>query len=355
MSSIFEHMRRNNSRELLFFEEQSLSLKAIIAIDSIVLGPANAGAKLFLYENEDTAISDALDLAYYNSLRASILRRSLGGGSIILFGDAKKVKSEMYFRALGVFLNRWNGKLYLTKGKGVTYKDLNYVRRESKYILGLEESHNGLGSIYVSRAKGLIWALKAASKNKLQTDSLKGLHVVVQGVGNLGSELVEELLKEEAKITVTDKIYDKIKVIQDKVNDIKILRPQEIYDVKCDIFCSCASEKLITEEDAKKINCKILTGSTNQILEKEETEKIFKERGILYLPGYTVNGGDIIQLANEIEGYGKEKSDGELIDIYYNTLDLINAAEKSGELLNEISSKRAADYVRKVAAIKMLK
>ena len=339
----------------MFFEEKSLSLKAIIAVDSIVLGPANAGAKLFLYKNEDEAISDALDMAYYNSLRASLFRRCLGGGSIILCGDAKKIKSEMYFRALGVFLNRWNGKLYLTKGKGVTYQDLNYVRRESKYILGLEEIHNGLGSIYVSRAKGIIWALKAAAKHKLQTGSLKGMNVVIQGVGNLGSELVEELLKEEVNITVTDKIYDKIKVIQDKVNDIKVMRPEEIYDAKCDIFCSCASQKIITDKTAKRMKCKILTGGTNQILANDEVEKIFKEKNILYLPGYTVNGGDIIQLANEIEGYSKEKSDAELIDIYYNTLDLINKAEKTGKLLHETASKRAEEYVRKVAAIKMLK
>ncbi len=109
--SIFEHMRKNNSRELLFFEEQSLKLKAIIAVDSIVLGPANATAKLYDYKNEDEAISDALDIAYYNSLRAALLKRSMGGAAIILPGKPEEVKSEMYFRALGIFLNRWNGKL----------------------------------------------------------------------------------------------------------------------------------------------------------------------------------------------------------------------------------------------------
>jgi hypothetical protein len=39
--SIFEHKRRNNSRELLFFEEQKLALKAFFAIDSIVPAAAS--------------------------------------------------------------------------------------------------------------------------------------------------------------------------------------------------------------------------------------------------------------------------------------------------------------------------
>ena len=353
--SIFEHMRKNNSRELLFFEEQSLKLKAIIAVDSIVLGPANASAKLYKYNKEDDAIADALDIAYYNSLRASLLRRSLGGASIVLIGDPYKVKSEMYFRALGVFLNRWNGKLYMSKSKGVSHEDLNFVRRETKYILGMEESHGGLGIIYVNRAKGMINGMKAIAKYKLNTNSLKGLKIVVQGIGDLGSELIKQLIKEEATITITDKIYDRIKVIQDEVRDIKIEKPENIYSVECDIFCSCATEKLIEKSNLSKINCKILTGGTNQPLKNLKDAEILKQNGVLYVPGYIINGGDIIQMTNEIEGYGTEKVENELHDIYRGTLELITESDEKGIVLCELATKKAEEYVTNVSAIKMLK
>ncbi len=353
--NIFEHMRKNNSRELSFFEEQSLKLKAIIAIDSIVLGPANASSKLHLYNKEDDAIADALDIAYYNSLRASLLQRSLGGASIVLIGDSNEIKSEMYFRALGVFLNRWNGKLYMSKSKGVSYEDLNYVRRESKYILGMEESHGGLGIIYVNRAKGMILGLKATAKYKLNTNSLKGLKIVVQGIGDLGSELVKQLIKEEAIITITDKIYDRIKVIQDEVRDIKIEKPDNIYNVECDIFCSCATEKLIEKSNLSKINCKILTGGTNQPLKNLKDAKSLKQNNVLYVPGYIINGGDIIQMTNEIEGYGAEKVETELHDIYRRTLDLLTESEEKNISLCGLATKKAEEYVTNVSAIKMLK
>ena len=353
--SIFEHMKKNNSRELLFFEEESLKLKAIIAVDSIVLGPANAAAKLHKYKNEDDAISDALDIAYYNSLRASLLRRSLGGASIVLIGDPDDVKSEMYFRALGVFLNRWNGKLYMSKSKGVSYEDLNFVRRETKYTLGMEESHGGLGKIYVNRAKGMIFGMKAVAKYKLNTNSLKGLKIVVQGIGDLGSELVKQLIKEEAIITITDKIYDRIKVIQDEVRDIKIEKPENIYSVECDIFCSCATEKLIEKSNLSKINCKILTSGTNQPLKNLKDVDILKQNGILYVPGYIINGGDIIQMTNEIEGYGTEKVENELYDIYRGTLELLTESNEKGIVLCELATKKAEEYVTNVSAIKMLK
>ena len=353
--SIFDHMKKNNSRELIFIEEASLSLKAIIAIDSIVLGPANASAKFCNYETEDEAISDALDLAYFNSLRAALLRRSLGGGSIVLWGNPKEINSEMYFRALGIFLNKWNGKLFMTKSNGVSYEDMNYVLHESKFVLGMEESYGGHGKLAVSRTEGLLWGIKAAVKHKLNTNNLKGLKIIVQGVGDLGSLLVKKLIQEEAEIIITDKVYDKIKIIQDAVNDIKIVRPEDIYRENCDIFCNCATDKLITKEIIKDLNCKILIGSSNSILNDPNDEKLVTEKGILYIPGYIVNSGDIIQLANEVEGYGKEKLEKEIINIYYNTLDLIKESELQNKLISVVSITRAEEYLRQVSQIKMLK
>lgn len=348
-------MKRNKSRELLFFEEEALSLKAIVAIDSIVLGPANASAKFFRYNNEDDAIADALDIAYYNSLRAALLKRSIGGGSIILMSNSENIKSEMYFRALGVFLNRWKGKVFMTKSKGVSYKDMNYVRKETDYVLGMEESHKGLGRIYVSRAKGMIQGLKAAAKYKLGNESLKGLKITVQGIGDLGMELVKELIKEEAVLTITDKIYDRIKVVQDQVSNVKIARPHEIYDVKSDIFCSCAAEKLISSDDVEKMNCKILSGGTNEILSHKKAVETFKKKGMMYIPGYIINGGDIIQLSNEMQGYGKDKMEKELKDIYYNTMDIISESDSTGVPPCDVATKKAEKYVKDISAIKMFK
>lgn len=348
-------MRKNNSRELLFFEEQSLKLKAIIAVDSIVLGPANASAKLFHYKNEDDAISDALDIAYYNSFRASILKRSMGGASIILCGDPNKVKSEMYFRALGIFLNRWSGKLYMSIGKGVSHKDLKFVRKESEYILGMEKTHGGLGQIYENRAKGMINGLKAIAKHKLKSGSLKDLKIVVQGIGDLGSQLVKQLIKENADITITDKIYDRIKVIQDEVRGIKIEKPNKIYETECDIFCSCAAEKMIIKTNLSQLKCKILTSGTNQSLKNINDVEILKQKNILYVPGYIINGGDIIQMTNEIEGYKSDKVETELEDIYHNTLNLLEESKSSGILLCKLAKDKAEEYVTNVSAIKLLR
>ncbi len=348
-------MKKNNSRELLFFEEEIISLKAIIAIDSIVLGPANSSIKLHNYSSEDEAITDALDIAYYNSLKSALLRRGLGGGSIVLCGDPKKVKSEMYFRALGIFLNRWNGKILMTKGTGVGYNDLRDINKESEFLLGIKDCQDGWGKPSKSRARGMIWGMRAAAKNKLDCKTLKGLKVSVQGVGELGAELVKLLIEEGADITITDIVYDKIKVIQDKVNDIKIVRPTEIYKEKCDIFCACSKNYLLDENAASELNCRILTGSVDKVLKNEKLYDILNQKNILYIPGYVINSGDIIQFALENKGRPLSKLKNELQDIYYSTLDLIEKHEKQKIGIEEIAVKQAEKYIKDIATVKMLK
>jgi hypothetical protein len=60
-------------------------------------------------------------------------------------------------------------------------------------------------------------------------------------------------------------------------------------------------------------------------------------------------------MSNELEGYGYEKLENELEDIYRNTLELLNESDETGTMLCELAIKKAEEYVTKVSAIKLLK
>jgi len=181
------------------------------------------------------------------------------------------------------------------------------------------------------------------------------LKIAVQGVGELGSELVKLLIEEGAEITITDVVYDKIKVIQDRVNDIKIVRPADIYSVACDIFCVCSKNYLLDEVAANNLNCKILTGSVDKIPKSDSLSEIFKKKNILFIPGYVINSGDIIQFSLERIEKSLEKLASELKDIYFSTIDLIQKQQESGKCIEEIAIAQAQKYIQDIAAIKMLK
>lgn len=353
---IFDLMKETNSNEVVFFEEPSVNLRAIIVLNDTVLGPAIATCRIHDFQKVEKASKVALSMAYYNTYRSALLRRSFGGGSIVLFGSAEEVKNEMYLRALGIFINKLNGKLFLARSSGISHKDMLDIKRESNYLLGIDENYTKTGNSPVEAiAKGMIWGIKAAVREKIGTETISGLSFAVQGVGEVGANFVEELLKYDAQITVTDIVYDKIKVIQDRVPNIKVVKPDEIYKQKCDVFVSCAFNNIMKEQDINQLNCKVLTGSINAILETEKLENKLAEKDILYVPGYVINGGEIIQLHNELEGKSPDCVDDEIPEIYDVTLNLIREAQKQGKSINQVALKTAQKYIDDVATIKKLK
>ena len=352
---IFDTMKKTKSKEMLFFDEPKVGLKAILAINNTTLGPALCSCKLFCYNSNEDAIDDALRIAKYNTYRSALSRRDIGGGSIILLGDPEKVKSEQYFRALGVFIDKLKGKVFVVSESGVTDEDLLDLQRETEFVLGLPEIYDGSGDRAVKTAKGVLWGMKAAAKEKLGDMSLKGLKISVRGVGYVGKQLVKELLDEGAIVTITDKVYDKIKEVQDLYPSIKVVKPNELYKQKCDIFAPCAFDNSITIEEAKKMQCSIIAGSTNCAISDKKALKILNDKGVLVLPGYLINSGDVIQVSNELDGYSIEKTESELKSIYYRTLNILQKAKKENKFVSDVAIEEAEKYINEISYIKSLR
>ena len=352
---IFDTMKKTKSKEMIFFDEPKVGLKAILAINSTTLGPALCSCKLFSYKSNDDAIDEALRIAKYNTYRSALSRRDVGGGSIILLGDPEKVKSEAYFRALGVFIDKLKGKVLVVSESGVTDEDLLDLQRETDFVLGLPEVYGGSGDRASRTAKGVMWGMKAAAKDKFGDLSLKGLKVSVRGIGYVGKSLVKELLDEGAVVTVTDKVYDKIKEIQDLYPQIKVAKPELLHTLECDIFAPCSFDKSITEKEAEEMNCSIIAGSTNCAHASKKALDILNKKGVLVIPGYLINSGDVIQVSNELDGYSVEKTESELKSIYYRTLSILQRAKEENKFVYDVAIKEAEDYIEKISYIKSLR
>ncbi len=354
---IFELMHRTNNNELVFFEEPSVGLRAVIAINDLTLGPAIATCRMQEYGTINKGVNTALLAALYNTYRSALLHKPFGGAGLALCGNPNEVKNEMYFRALGIFINKLNGKFYLVRSSSITREDMMDIQRESKYLLGINENYILKGySPVISIVKGMMKGLEAIVRKKLGKEGLSDMRFVVQGVGEVGSAFVKELLKiENIKIIITDTVYDKIKDIQDIQPDIKVVKPDEIYKQKCDIFVSCADNHIIDEEAAKQLNCKILTGSTNEMLKNESIEDILEEKKIFYIPGFIVNGGEIIYLDNEFHNKPPEILEAQFNQIATLVNDLIEKSEETNQRISTLAIETAKNYIQNVALIKKLK
>jgi len=351
----FRLMKETNCKEVMFFEEPSVSLKAIVAINNTTLGPALSMCRMYDFKNINDAVKSALAAASHNTYTSALMKKGLGGGSVVLIGDPDKLKSEMYFRALGIFINKLNSKIYVTNGPGVSMENMADVKRETEYVLGLSETHGGSGNTAITTAKGLILGMKAAVKEQMDLTELEGLKVVVQGVGGVGRHLVEMLINEKVEVVITDSNYDKIKEIQDTCSETTVVKPQDIFGFKCDIFVSCAYENIITEENVELVDAKIITGSVSCIVSSPKIIDRLSERGILVVPGFVVNAGGIIQLSNELEGFDKSRTEEDLKGIYFSTMSLLKKAKQNKVSINKTALDSAEKYINEIAFIKALK
>ena len=98
---------------VVFCKDDSVGLRAIIAIHSTVLGPALGGVRMWPYASSEEALRDVLRLAQAMTYKAAVSRLPLGGGKAVIIGDPRRMKTEGLLRAFGRAVEGLNGR-YLT-------------------------------------------------------------------------------------------------------------------------------------------------------------------------------------------------------------------------------------------------
>jgi leucine dehydrogenase len=181
--------------------------------------------------------------------------------------------------------------------------------------------------------------MKAAVKEKMDLDSLKGLTVAVQGLGNVGSNLIKYLIEEGVKIKVADidPLRVKAQVDKYKVTPIAI---EDIVTTECDIFAPCALGAVINDLTIGQLRCKIIAGGANNQLAEPRHGDALKELGILYAPDYVINAGGLMNVFVELEGYSSDRAFEKTQRVYENTMKVFQYAKEQG-----ISTQLAADKI----------
>ena len=98
-NSLFEKIKKDNHEQLVFCNDDSLGLKAIIGIHDTTLGPAIGGTRMWNYENDEAALKDVINLSKAMSYKSSLAGLNAGGGKAVIIGDIN-LKSEKFIAFL---------------------------------------------------------------------------------------------------------------------------------------------------------------------------------------------------------------------------------------------------------------
>lgn len=347
---ILEYMEKYDYEQLVFCQDKTSGLKAIICIHDTTLGPALGGTRMWTYASEDDAVLDALRLGRGMTYKAAAAGLNLGGGKAVIMGDPKKDKSEELFRAFGRYVQSLNGRYITAEDVGTSVQDMEWIRLETNYVTGVSTTSGSSGDPSPMTARGVWYGIRATVKEVYGCDSLQGKTIAVQGLGNVGYNLCRYLHEEKAQLIVTDVNDENVKRVCDEFG-AKAVDPKDIFGVKAEIFAPCAMGAVINDETIPQFKFKIIAGAANNVLKEERHGEEIHNRGITYAPDYVINAGGLINIADELEGYNYERALKRVESIYDNIAKVIEIAKSEKIPTYKAADRMAEERINRISRI----
>jgi leucine dehydrogenase len=287
-------MERYGFKKLVFCNDSSVGLKAIIAIHSTALGPAVGGTRMWTYPSEQAAAMDALRLARGMTYKYAAAGINLGGGKAVIVGDPQRDKSEALLRAFGRMVDQLGGEFMTGEDVGTTLEDMELIYTETDHMVTLPEHCGGVGDISAATATGTIEAMRACAQRAWGSQELDGRRIALQGLGAVGWQALSMLIEAGAEVIVCDTDEAKsARAVSEK--GVRAVPPDRIYDQDVDIFAPYALGGVISEQTVPRLKAKIVAGSANNIFEDEARDSaLLDQRGIVYAVDYIANSGGTI-------------------------------------------------------------
>ncbi len=350
--SLFGQIAEHSHEQVVFCHDPETGLKAIIGIHNTVLGPALGGTRMWHYASDQEALNDVLRLSRGMTYKAAISGLNLGGGKAVIIGDAKTIKTEALLRKFGRFVKNLNGKYITAEDVNMTTKDMEYIRMETTHVAGLPETMGGSGDPSPVTAYGTYMGMKAAAKKAFGSESLAGKRIGVQGVGHVGTYLLEHLQKEGAKLIVSDYYADRAEAAAARFGAVAV-GLEEIYDQDMDIYSPCALGATLNDDTIGRLQCRAIAGcANNQLAIENEHGPELVRRGIVYAPDFLINAGGLINVYSEVTGGSRQGALTQTEKIYDFTLQVLEKADLEDTHPQAAAIKMAKERIASIGKVK---
>lgn len=348
---VLETMNFYDHEQIVFCHDRTAGLKAIIAIHDTTLGPALGGLRMWPYASEDEALLDVLRLSRGMTYKNAVAGLNLGGGKAVIIGDPRKDKSEALFRAFGRCVESLGGRYITAEDVGTTVQDMDLIHQETNYVTGISPAFGSSGNPSPVTAYGVYQGMRAAAQKAFGTPTLKGKRIAMQGCGSVAYHLARHLHEEGAELFVTDLYEENVERFVREFGAHPVSR-EAIYDVEADIFSPNALGGIINDDTIPRLNVKIIAGPANNQLAEDRHGDVLYEKGILYVPDFVINAGGVINVADELEGYNRERALKKVERIYDHVLRILEISERDHVSHAAAANRLAEERIRTMGRIR---
>lgn len=291
---------------------------SIVAVHDTTLGPALGGVRIRKYASDELAAADAMRLARAMTFKAALAGLPLGGGKSVVNADPFSDKTRDVLEAHGRHIGMFGGRYIPGADMGTGSADLAVIGR---YVPRVSSAGRD-PSPYTAR--GVVASIAAVASH-LGRD-VEGLRVAVQGAGNVGLGIVEQLTARGATVLVADP--DPVRV--EKAVESFGAQPSPLSDIlhaEVDVVCPAGPGQVVDHAVAKRLSAVAVVGAANNMLAEPTVSAALAARGVVYVPDFVSNSGGLISCEAEVNGVS----------------DFVDRVDRIGEVVLEI-----LDYARVV-------
>jgi leucine dehydrogenase len=305
---ILENVNKNvkyssdGKNEIFLFKNSTLNCYCVIARDSRIDLPGLGGTRFIPYNGVAAAIDSAKALSTSMFFKNTIAKLPFTGAKQVIFCEDSSITERKRNDILlysAECVNSLNGDFITGTDMGLMAKDVSLMAEVSPYILH-GESGNTSYDTAIGIIEGLLTMLKVIIPDKRKSD----LSVLVQGVGKVGSHIVDFLSHEGMQIYISEIDHERGLRVCDASNSVFF---PEISQFKGDIFMPCANGSSVTYELMKKMGISIIAGGANNQLMNIQDDLMFAMNGIFYAPDFVINSGGTIRAAASYLNWSKAK------------------------------------------------
>ena len=182
---------------------------------------------------------------------------------------------------------------YTAPDMNTTSADMDVIAERHQHVFCRSIEKGGSGHPGSFTARGVFHGIRASVARVFGSDDLEGRVVLVQGVGEVGARLADQLAQAGARVLVADIDTERAGSLAHRIG-AEVVSPETAIDLACDVYAPCAMGATLNAETIPRLRCRIVAGSANnQLAEREDADRL-ERAGILYAPDYVINVGGVI-------------------------------------------------------------
>lgn len=348
------------NHEGIFFEADSETDSLFVAaVHRTIRGSGQGGTRLKRYDTVHSIFNDAMRLAKGMTEKNSFAQIWWGGGKSVIHPSTapnlipKEIRTKI-FTNFGRFIASLNGLYVCAEDMNTTPEDMRMIHANNRFCTCIPKEIGGSSNPSIATAKGVFNGLLAGvhflqGVNDPSKVDLRGVHILIEGAGNVGYHVLEQAVAAGAQVTVFDNWAPKREQIRNAFSKDQVTvieNGEDLYNIEADVFSPNAIGATINNNTIPKLKVKLIAGAANnQLRDAVVHAKALHDKGILYVPDFVINRMGIVNCADEQYGYLASEIDIKLAEVYPSIYDLLEKSKadnispqfKSLELAEELS------------------